>query len=85
MLFNITDDNISEVMQSFILVAEIGADVPERLTCFQREEVEAGCNGNMDPFARFGATKISIIDNDGRFNMHILLVLKFTLGCALQQ
>ena len=71
-------------MQSFILVAEIGADVPERLTCSQREEDETGCNGNMEPFARFGATKISIIDNDGRFDMHILLALKFTLGCALQ-
>ena len=60
-------------MQSFVLVAEIGADVPERLTCFQREEDETECNGNIDPFARFGATMISIIDNDGRFAMHILL------------
>ena len=67
-LFNITDDNVNEIMQSFVLVAEIGADVPERLTCFQREEDITGCNATMDPFARFGATKISIIDNDGKFD-----------------
>ena len=86
--FNVIDDDINEVMQSFVLVAEIGADVPESLTCFQgalesfmpvtevsdgctrvrREEKggETGCNANMEPTARFGATRIHINDNDGR-------------------
>ena len=74
-LFNITDDNINEVMQSFVLVAEIGADVPEGLTCFQTEPFEPQCNANMDPSARFGATKISIIDDDGKFDMRTYYIM----------
>ena len=58
-------------MQNFVLVAEIGADVPEGFTCFQREEGEAGCNVNMEPTARFGATRIQINDNDGRLDFLI--------------
>ena len=76
-LFNITDDNINEVMQSFVLVGEIGADVPERFTCFQSEGGETGCNVNMEPTARFGATRIQIYDNDGRLD-YILLVCRST-------
>ena len=75
-------------MQSFVLVAEIGADVPEIFTCFQRalqniirvteipdgcigvqreeNEHKTGCNANMEPTARFGATRIHINDDDGR-------------------
>ena len=60
-------------MQSFVLVAEIGEDVPESFTCFQREEDEIGCNGNMEPTARFGATKITINDDDGMFYVYCLL------------
>ena len=71
-LFTITDDDIDEVMQSFVLVAEIGADVPESFTCFQREEGETGCNVNMEPTARFGATAIQINDNDGMFDLHVI-------------
>ena len=68
-------------MQSFILVAEIGADVPESFTsfqssiepesctCFQREERETP---NMELNPRFGATKISINDNDGEFSLHFI-------------
>ena len=70
--FTIIDDEIDEVVQSFVLVGEIGADVPESFTCFQREEGETGCNVNMEPTARFGATKIQINDNDGRFDVHVL-------------
>ena len=94
--FNVTDDDIDEVVQSFALVAEIGADVPESFTCFQRalqsfipvveipdgcncsqrevNEGEIGCNANMEPTARFGATRIHINDDDGKcvcvFIMH---------------
>ena len=73
-------------MQSFVLVAEIGADVPEHFTCFQkapqnfvavaadctclqREANETGCNANMEATARFGATRIHIIDDDSRFDL----------------
>ena len=89
--FNIIDDDIDEVVQSFVLVAEIGADVPEDFTCFrrasqyfvpfseipesctclQREEIKTGCNANMEPTAKFGATRIHIYDDDGRFDHHI--------------
>ena len=72
-LFTVIDDEINEVVQSFVLVAEIGADVPESFTCFQREEGETGCNANMEPTARFGATKIQINDNDGRLDLHSLV------------
>ena len=60
-------------MQSFVLVGEIGADVPESFTCFQKEEDETGCNVNREPTARFGATKISINDDDGRFNLYVFV------------
>ena len=69
--FTIIDDEIDEVVQSFVLVGEIGTDVPESYTCFQTEECEIGCNVNMEPTARFGATKIRINDNDGRLDLHV--------------
>ena len=72
-LFNITDDTINEVVKSFVLVAEIGVDVPEKFTCFQREEGETGCNVNMEPTARFGAATIQINDNDGRLHFQFSL------------
>ena len=68
--FTITDDEIDEVLQTFVLVGEIGADVPESFTCFQREEGETGCNANMESTARFGATRIQINDDEGRFDLH---------------
>ena len=81
-LFNVTDDNIDEVVQSFVLVAEIGADVPEDYTCFQREGSETGCNANMESYARFGATKISINDDDdGRFDLLVTCNLHFARLC----
>ena len=70
--FTIIDDLIDEVVQSFVLVGEIGADVPESFTCFQREEGETGCNVKMEPTARFGATRIQINDNDGKFEVHVI-------------
>ena len=65
--FNITDDAIDERVQSFVLVAEIGADVPDNFTCFQRQDGDRRCNNNTADTARFGATRIQINDNDGRF------------------
>ena len=70
--FTITDDDINEIVQSFVLVGEIGADVPERFTCFQREEGETGCNANMEATARFGATRIQINDDDCRLYLHVI-------------
>ena len=72
--FTIIDDDIDEAVQSFVLVGEIGADVPESFTCFQREEGESGCNANMEPTARIGATRIRIDDNDCRLDLHAVTV-----------
>ena len=87
--FTIIDDRIDEVVQSFVLVGEIGADVPESFTCFQREEGETGCNVSMEPTARFGATRIQINDNDGKFDMYVLHGIHFTklaiFLCILQR
>ena len=55
--FNITDDDINEVQQSFAIIADI-IDVPENISCFQRAIGESICQG------RRGATAIRITDND---------------------
>ena len=52
------DDNINEIDQSFALVAKIGPDVPDGISCFQTQVGESLCNG------RVGATEIKITDND---------------------
>ena len=57
----IVDDNIDEDQQSFVIVAEIGPDVPDGVSCFQITEGAARCHG------RQGATEIRIIDNDRKF------------------
>ena len=59
--FSIVDDNLDEDEQSFAIVAEIGRDVPDGLSCFQTAEGGTECHG------RRGATEIRITDNDGRF------------------
>ena len=56
--FNNFDDDIDEDEQSFAIVAEIGPDVPENISCFQIEVGETECHG------RRGATEIRITDND---------------------
>ena len=56
--FTINDDNIDEDEQSFAIVAEIGRDVPENISCFQTGVGERDC------FGRRGATEIRITDND---------------------
>ena len=56
--FNISDDNLDEDEQSFAIVAEIGRDVPDGVSCFQIAEGPTECHG------RRGATEIRITDND---------------------
>ena len=56
--FTIKDDDIDEDEQSFAIVAEIGPDVPENISCFQTGVGSTICHG------RRGVTEISIIDND---------------------
>ena len=59
---DIIDDEVDEFEQSFILVAEIGSDVPESFVCFQRQAV-----GDTRCLGRAGATEIKIVDNDGEY------------------
>ena len=59
--FQVIDDDIDEVEQSFAIVAELGPDVPEtpfNFSCFQLRAGERDCLG------RRGATEIRITDND---------------------
>ena len=56
--FTIVDDDIDEDEQGFAIVAEIGPDVPENISCFQLYLEGTGCHG------RRGATQIRITDND---------------------
>ena len=57
--FNISDDNIDEDEQ---MIAEIGPDVPDGISCFQIAEGSTICHG------RRGATEIRITDNDREFS-----------------
>lgn len=57
----IFDDNIDEIGQSFALVAQLGSDVPDSFTCFQKQIFDTEC------FGRCGATVITIVDNDGKY------------------
>ena len=59
--FNVIDDNIDEDEQSFVIVAEIGPDVPDGISCFQTAEWETDC------FGRRGAIQIRITDDDRKF------------------
>ena len=59
--FQVIDDDIDEVEQSFAIVAELGPDVTEvpfNFTCFQLQAGETEC------FGRRGVTEIRITDND---------------------
>ena len=56
--FQVIDDDINEIEQSFAIVAELGPDVPDRIACFQLQAGDSGC------FGRRGATEIRITDND---------------------
>ena len=60
-LFTIVDDNVNEPQQSFAIIAEIGEDVPENISCFQTEIGSSHCYG------RHGTTAIGISDNDHKY------------------
>ena len=55
--FRVVDDDVDEILQVFAVVAEIGPDVPDGISCFQTID-DPNCNG------RFGAIRINIVDND---------------------
>ena len=78
---DVIDDEIDEFEQRFILVAEIGSDVPDSFVCFQRQATgDTGCMG------RAGATEIKIVDNDGEYlNNRTSLLLHFSLLCIVLQ
>ena len=59
--FTIVDDDIDEDVQSFAVIAEIGPDVPDGVSCFQPNPGAVPC------FGRKGATEIRINDNDSKF------------------
>ena len=52
------DDNINEEEENFAVVAEIGEDVPDGVSCFLTAAGASQCNG------RIGATRFRITDND---------------------
>ena len=59
--FQVIDDDIDEVEQSFAIVAELGPDVPDtpfNFSCFQLQAGDSEC------FGRRGVTEIRITDND---------------------
>ena len=60
--FNIIDDNIDEDEQRFAIVAEIGPDVPDGVSCFHTALGESECRG------RRGVTEIRITDNDRKLS-----------------
>ena len=55
--FRVVDDDVDEILQVFAVVAEIGPDVPDGISCFQMTE-NPNCTG------RLGAIRINIVDND---------------------
>ena len=71
--FSIVDDNIDEDRQSFAVVAEIGPDVPENVSCFQLGYERREC------FGRRGATEIKIIDNNRKLFYLCLMIIYLTL------
>ena len=60
--FTIVDDDIDEDEQSFVVVVEIGPDVPDNVSCFQLGV------GYTECFGRRGATEIKIDDNDRKLS-----------------
>ena len=71
--FTIVDDNIDEDEQSFVIVAEIGPDVPDNVSCFQLGV------GRIECFGRQGATEIRIIDNNRKLFYLCVMIIYLTL------
>ena len=62
-MFTVTDDYIIEFEESFALVAELGSDVPDSFTCFQRVVDDTEC------FGRTGVAEIIILDYIGMLKL----------------
>ena len=63
--FQVIDDDIDEIDQSFAIVAELGPDVPDtpfNFSCFQ-------ITRGTQCFGRRGATEIRITDNDRKLTL----------------
>ena len=56
----IYEDDIDEIEQRFIIIGELGPDVPDNTVCFRVNQGDSGCIGN----GRKGATGVGINDND---------------------
>lgn len=68
-VINVADDEINEREEVFVLVAEIGSDVPNESACFQERH---GTDCTAD--GRRGVATIRIIDNDRKqinFNLKV--------------
>ena len=52
--FTVTYDDLDELQESFALVVQLGSDVPDSFTCFQRIVDDTEC------FGRTGVTEIII-------------------------
>lgn len=70
--FSVVDDKIYELNQIFAIVAEIGADVPTDLICFQTRPRFGGCG-------RCGTARIEIIDNDCKLKVCPIFFLIITV------
>ena len=68
-LHTVIDDDVNEVDQNFVLVAQVGDDVPDTFVCFQHRFGSSGCSG------REGAIEITIVDNDRKQNIIYMLFL----------
>ena len=73
--FLVYDNNIDEDEQAFAIVAEI-LDVPENVICFQIGLGNTKCLGSRR------ATRIRIIDNDGKH--FVVLILEIVVIFYLQ-
>ena len=88
--FTVVDDDIDEDEQSFVLVAEIGEDVPDKFAIIAETGYEVSKNvscfqlgvGRTECFGRRGATQIRIDDDDRKFS-HLLIAIKFQLVVLL--
>ena len=58
-MFTVIDDYENEIDEHFALVAQLGSDVPDSFTCFQRVVDDTQC------FGRIGIAEIIILDNYG--------------------
>ena len=67
-MYTVTDDDINEIEQSFALVGQLGSDVPDTFTCFQR------IFGDTECFGRTGVAEIKIVDNDGMLSKLLWVV-----------